>query len=510
MNADVATVNSSGSITSKGIGATIIIGSFIDKWGVPRDLHLLVGVGVKLSDSRLSDLLELIKAGEKILGDGNDYTTDSRSDLADAVDGGKDVVNSNNPSDKAIEDAIKELEDAINGMIKKPTTPQGVIGPDGDGNYYKPVGDPENVYEVVDENGNSKQPPEYVYNPDGDPVNKSEENQPAYPKDGFYYVEDPEGSNIYKQVNQDGTLKDSPAIWGGPDGKFGGGDDETVYKYGNDYWKHLGQNVWQKVDKSKPTELDPTLIGGGPDENPATDPVTPIYKHGDKYYVGPLPPGTDNGYYYGDKQTGGDGKLNSSATDQHSTDDKYYLVNGQMVPESQLSSIPGLEDTNNGDTIVIDGMEWTKVKTDSTGKYAMLVLNDVLPGGPVRYDDNSGFNQEYNAADIRGNVDSLYKNLNAPLLKKFASEAMIGSDDIGTWPASSPAMGIYAFIPKKADISSLTVSKRGLGYDYWTSTKTTSSGAVGFQVTVKENGDWHSKGVTQKVYIRPAIWVKQK
>ena len=512
MNDGVATVDSNGRVTAKGIGATIIIGSFTDKWGVPRDLHLLVGVGVKLSDSDLADLIDLIKEGEKILTENpGQWTTDSLHDLEDAVNNGKDVINSTNPDDQTIKDAIKEIEDAINGMDKRPQRPDEVVGPDKDGNYYRPIGDPENVYEVVDENGHSKQPPEFVYNPDGDPVAKPDKNRPAYPDGGSYYVEDPEGSNIYKPVNGGGVIKDKPAVWGGPDGMFGGGDDECVNKFGDDYWKHLGQNIWQKVDKNNPTQLVPTLIGGGPDNDPATDPVTPIYKHDDKYYVGPLPPGAVNGYYYGDKMSGGDGKVNSTTDMMHPTDDKYYLVDGKMVPESELTGIPGIAGTNIGDPIVIDGLEWTKVRVDDSGKYALLILNDKI--GPSPYDEDQGFNREYIAAGIRIIVESWYGGLNAPTLKKFANQAMIGTDDYMTWPytAGGSGTGIYAFIPKRSDIQTLPASKRNLGFDYWTATKTKSGDFVGYQIGVNSDGDWVTKSVVNlQTYARPAIWVKMQ
>jgi len=509
LNKDVAKVDSYGQITSEGVGVAVVLGSFIDKWGVPRDMHLLVGVGVKLSDSDLGHLIDLINKGEEILGnDPDQYMTDNLHDLEEAVSGGKDVINSPNPGDADIKNAIDELEKAINGMDKKPARPENIIGPDKDGNYYKPVGDPANVFEVVDENGNSKLPPEYVYNPDGDPVNKPDKNRPAHPDNGSYYVEDPEGSNIYKKICGSGTLKDKNAIWGGPDGMLGGGDDESVKKFGDDYWIHLGQNIWQKVDKNKPTQMDPTLIGGGPDDDPATDPVTPIYKHDDKYFVGPLPPGSANGYYYGDKQIGGDGKVNSSKDVMHPTDDKYYLVNGQMVPESKLPGIPGLEGVKNGDSVMVDGLEWTKVTTDSTGKYAMLILNDLI--GPMMYDYNVGFNSEYPSASIRIAVENWYQNLNAPMLKKVAHPAMIGTDDNQTWPyaGSGDGTGIYAFIPKRSDISTLPLAKRGLDFDYWTATKTKSGDFVGYQVTVNANGEWGTKSVIQSLYFRPAIWVK--
>ena len=44
-NENVATLDEDNDIVATGIGAAIIIGSFTDKWGVDRDLHLLVIVG---------------------------------------------------------------------------------------------------------------------------------------------------------------------------------------------------------------------------------------------------------------------------------------------------------------------------------------------------------------------------------------------------------------------------------------------------------------------------------
>jgi len=311
MNEAVASVDKNGDITSTGIGATIIIGSFTDKWGVPRDMHILTGVGIKYSDS----------------GAGN------------------------------------------------------LLGPDKDGNYYKPVEDPKNVFEVVDKNGEGKVPPEYVYNPDGDPVDKSDNNRPAKENDGSFYVEDPEGSNNYKEVNSDGTLKD-------------------------------------------------------------------------------------------------------------------------------INAIPGLDKTPDGGTIVIDGKEWTKVKTDVTGKCALLVLDELLPIGAVQYDSRNGFNYEYPSADIKAKVDNWYAGLNAPILKKFAWTTNISSNDYESWPTNKlDSAGTFAFIAKRADLMSLSVAKRGLGQDYWTATKTTFNDAVGYQVTVNSAGDWGMKGVTQTQYVRPAIWV---
>ncbi|MCL1809872.1 MAG: Ig-like domain-containing protein, partial [Clostridiales bacterium] len=146
----------------------------------------------------------------------------------------------------------------------------------GDGNWYKPVGAPPNVYEKVNEDGSSLTPPEYVYNPDGQP---------------------------------------------------GNGNNKPVGKFGSEYWVNMGQNVWRKVEG--PYTLGP-LTGGGPNMNPATGPVTPIYENNGKYYVGPLG-SSGSEYYYGDP-AGGNGTLDSTASSTEKDDVIYYKDdNGNMI-----------------------------------------------------------------------------------------------------------------------------------------------------------------------------------
>ncbi|MCL2773411.1 MAG: Ig-like domain-containing protein [Oscillospiraceae bacterium] len=344
----VATVNSStGAITGVSKGSAIIIGNFTDKWGVKQYIPILVGVGVSLDGTNLDDLINLINQGETILAlDPNPYTPDSLADLQTAVDNGKAVLNSENPDDATVQKAIDDLTNALNNLEKK--GPDDVIIGD-DGNYYRPVGKPAHVWEKVDKDGKpTNQPPQYVYNPGNKPGNSND--KPAYPDNkGGYWVEDPAGSNIYKQVGDDGNMIDSPAIWGGPDGKFGGGDDETVVKQSDgNYWVNRGQNVWQKV--TAPTTLG-QLTGGGTDRNPATNPVTPIYDNtanDGRYYVGPLgPDGDGNMYYYGDPKTGGNGYLDSSATATGGDDVKYYKdANGNMTTTKPSNPVTGVTITN--------------------------------------------------------------------------------------------------------------------------------------------------------------------
>jgi len=339
---EAATVDeNTGLITAVAKGAALIAGTFTDKWGIARDLHVVVFVDMR--NGSLGELMDWINKGEAILDldlEENPYTTDSLTDLENAVNGGKGVAGQADPGETDIQNAIDAIRDAIDGLEKLPPgtgKPDHWIPKPG-GGWYRPVGDPPNVYEVMDEDGKSKQPPEYIYNEDGDPAGQPGKNRPARPYGPFYYVEDPVGSNIWKKVKGDGTLQDSPAWWGGP-GSFGDGGEKEAVKFpgSDDYWVHIGQNVWRKVNKlpANTHALDPELVGGGPNENPVATPARPIVENGGKYYVHV---GTENGYplYYGDKQKGGDGKLNSTPGTLHGTDEKYYLIDGKMVSASDI------------------------------------------------------------------------------------------------------------------------------------------------------------------------------
>ena len=325
-NTNVATVNGSGAITSTGLGAAIVIGSFTDKWGVDRDLHLLVGVGVILSGSGLDKLLGLIDEGGSILAkEAGQYTAGSIETLEAAVNGGIALLEGGDPSAQEILDAISALENALGSLEKKPEVPPGVVGPDTNGNYYKPVGEPENVFEVVDEKGNSLDPGEYVYNEYGDPVGEEDENLPAYNLDGAY-------------------------------------------------WVHVGQNVWQEVIGLD--EFGP-LTGGGPDGNPVTSPAQPIFEHRGKYFVGPLGP-KDDPYYYGDKLVGGNGTLDSTAGILHGTDEKFYLNKGVMTNKKPIVDGSGqkvvgkvLSAADAGDV-----SDWVEIARN--GDYSLIVRTNYI------------------------------------------------------------------------------------------------------------------------------------
>ncbi|MCL2106719.1 MAG: hypothetical protein FWH26_06655, partial [Oscillospiraceae bacterium] len=386
LQADVATVNASGVIKAEGKGAAIILGEFTDIWGVRRDIHILVMVGIR--SGSLADLLEWIAKGEGILElEDNPYTSGSLADLENAVDGGWDVVDMEDPSEQQVQDAIDAIKDAIDALEKDKQRPENVLGPDSGGNYYKPVDYPPNVYEIVDEDGNSiSQPPAYIYNEDGDPIGSEEKNRPAEKGDNewTYWVEDPEGSNIWKKVDSNGSLDEDSAIWGGGNGKPGGGDDKPAKLFDNDYWVNRGQNVWQKVNPNgnNNKQLGP-VTGGGPDRDPSTDGVTQIYEHSDgKFFVGPLgEPGHE--YYYGDP-IGGDGFLDSTAGQLYGDDVIWYKdSNGNMTTTPPVGGgNPDVADENgNGGRVLSpeqtgDTVDWIEIAR--SGAYSLILRSSFL------------------------------------------------------------------------------------------------------------------------------------
>jgi len=306
----VATVDSkSGAITAVDDGVTTILGEFTDKWGTPRIVKVVALVGHSKDNS---------------LGGGGIV------DKGDLIDG-------------------------------------------GNGNWYRPVGKPPHVYEVVDEDGKSNVPPQYIYNPGDEP---GDENDREAEKDGNnYYVENP--ANIWTPVGPDGNLNEDGAIWGGPNGKPGGGDDMPVVNFDGEYWVDMGQNVWKKV--MGPYELGP-LTGGGPDLNPATDPVIEIYDYtanDGRYYVGPLVDAEGDEYYHGDSNLyNRNGTLDSTAEMLHGDDMVYYMDKaGNMVtkkPEKDMSEAPTLVGNNlippsfTGDTV-----DWMEIARN--GSYSLIV-----------------------------------------------------------------------------------------------------------------------------------------
>ncbi|MDR3314111.1 MAG: Ig-like domain-containing protein [Oscillospiraceae bacterium] len=529
----VATVSANGTILAVSKGAAVIVGAFTDKWGVKQDIHILVGVEITLGDDLLSELLEWIKKGEVILDlDDNPYTSDTLSDLQDAVNNGKSVLDLSSPSNSQLSSAIDEIKDAIDGLKKKPTMPSDVID-DGKGNYYRPIGDPKNVYMVVKPDGTPKHnPPQYVYDRDadgdGNPLTGGALEK-ANPYNGLYYVEDPAGSNIYKQVNSNGTLKDSPAIWGGPDGKFGGNDDQPVYKYGGAYYIDLGQNIFRKVED--PVTLG-DMVGGGPDENPSTYPVTPIFDNTSrdgKYYVGPLGPYADGNYFfYGDKVIGGDGLVNSTSDTMHGTDALYYYSNGVMTTTPPSTTTPSTDTPKSqlasktlGDIIVLDGIEWVIVGKSGAAPQPLWLLwmYDPTLCGKSAF----GLNSTYEGSYLQDYLTKWYNDHGMPRLKAATKEAALSLNDSGIGIVGDP--GVYGknvlfplgfqeveylsqyavSIVGQAKAASLAVPKTSV--NYWTRGAKSATQLYYITGAGEVVNYRYATSTSTDYYVRPAVWI---
>lgn len=75
--------------------------------------------------------------------------------------------------------------------------PGHVKGPDG--HWYRPLGRPSHIYEVLDENGDSKEPAEYVYSPDGIPGN-GEDRRGHAGINGSFWAEGAGNSGIWQEI----------------------------------------------------------------------------------------------------------------------------------------------------------------------------------------------------------------------------------------------------------------------------------------------------------------------
>ena len=308
-NTGVATITAAGQVSLISKGTAVLLGEFTDRWGVPRTMTMLLGVDIIVGKTKLSDLQDAIKEGEAILNlNPNPYKDVDLGVLQGAVDAGKTLLTTD-PNDTQIGNAIDAIEDAIDDLTFKSGIGDGIIETPNGNKYKRPSG-PENVYEVLDNNGNSKVPPEYIYDPDGslsdEPPTLGDE-VPAY-KDGYiYYAEEaPKGSNIFVPIKEDGSLDTPNAKWGGADKKPGGNDDRPATKAGGTWYAEdpAGSNLWKPVKTSTGAgqgTLQPAedWLGGGANGKPnGTDNLFPIIEHDGEYYAGPFGTGDDQ-YYVG-------------------------------------------------------------------------------------------------------------------------------------------------------------------------------------------------------------------
>jgi hypothetical protein len=184
-----------------------------------------------------------------------------------------------------------------------------------------------------------------------------------------------------------------------------------------------------------------------------------------------------------------------------------------LDPEPPIEK-PDISGPNNGDTIVIDGIEWIKVRTDTTNPNLVLLMLKGVTGPCVEY-NNIRKIVEYNATNppsIRSYVDTWYAALNAPTLKKIAWEVNIGATPYQSWPGKKLAGETnytkVAFVPMLSDISHLMKANN---HRYWLADiyqdKTT---LCWHNSIIQGNGDFVTNGVIpdlSNVYVRPCIWV---
>ena len=256
------------------------------------------------------------------------------------------------------------------------TPPGGLLGPDVNGDWYKPTDTP-NIYEIVDEDGTSKDPEKFIFDTDKDGNPLTGGNLVVKPDGGKWYTENPK--DIYREIDANGHPKSENAgIWVGNDGKFGTPDDKPASKKSDGNWyADMGQNIFHDVDGPNKGKL----VGGGWDYNPVSAPVLPIFEKNGTYYVGPMQDNDGYDYYFGDAADG-NGLVESSASNTSADDVIWYLgLDGNMTTEKPQYMPDGvikvgddfwqlLPDAGNGTDI------YGKVTVSPDGKLATPILEN--------------------------------------------------------------------------------------------------------------------------------------
>ena len=287
---------------------------------------------------------------------------------------------------------------------------------------------------------------------------------PTNPGNGNYWKETPK--NIWWLYDKDDILVLGP-LWGGYDGKPGGGDDIFAVEFknngANSYWISCGQNIWQEVEEENPYELGVLTGGGGMTTkqkgNPAItrENARPVYEHiNDIFYLGPLIDADGDVYYIGDNKLNGDGYVNSvsgrwnidSDDAVHSTDQKWYLIGGVMVPEK-----PGktpIIDKEVGEEFPDDkGIVWVVIAKE--GDFKLIITKNTYDRTPYNTSDrytlfeNStlyGVMQNWFNNQAGGNIKALaldyaYQNADGQPVAKKTTGAGIEYDWNGSFPSSS-------------------------------------------------------------------------
>ena len=195
-----------------------------------------------------------------------------------------------------------------------------------------------------------------------------------------------------------------------------------------------------------------------------------------------------------------------------------------QTPEPPLPPIPpakpDIAGAKDGDIILIDGVEWVKVRTDPRNSDLVLLMLNGVTGPCVKYND-SGFIAEYfstsKTPSIKTYVDNWYGALISPTLKKIAWNVALGVSPNQTSPGLAIAgeknsVGV-AFIPRLKDINNISMAN---GYRYWRSDNYPDDKTQGITwdmigiIAVNGDSQFNATADNSGIYVRPCIWVTSK
>ena len=399
----VAEITKQGQVTIVSKGTAVMLGDFIDRWGVPRTITMLVGVDVIVGKTKLSDLEDWIRKAEVILNlEPNPYNESDLAALQVAKEAGEALLYQN-PGDTQIDAAIAAIDNAIKALRFKDGIGSTIVIPPENGGPKKlrKTGTPK-VYEVLDdETGQPTVPPTYIYDEDDsigqEPPEWSGDETPAFPDGNLYYVETPEGSNIWEQINPDTGARTGVKKWGGADGRPGGnGADKDLPAYW-DGAKWLaedpeGSNLWKPVGNPKTTLDDnpANWVGGGSDGLPdGNNDLYPFSVVDGEVVAGPFQP--DNYYIRrgpnGRFDTSGDGTGKPVGNAASGDDQKaYWDGSGWTNTPPVTGTAPSITSANS--TSVVNGTGGT-FQVTATGSAPITYSLSGAPSG-VTINSTSG------------------------------------------------------------------------------------------------------------------------
>ena len=359
-------------------------------------------------------------------------------------------------------------------LVTVSANPSQPLGPGPNGDYYESTSTP-NVYEVVDEDGNPKTPnKEYIFDvsKDNTPHTGGTLTVVKGVPDGKWYTETPAG--IYHEVDGSGNYDTNNGKTAGTDGIIGSSDDKAVTKYGSNWYESVGKNVFKAVTGPNAG----TLVGGGFDSNPDTNPAKPIAEKEGKYLVGPMTDSENNTFYYGDPSTG---NLDSESNALKGNDVIWYVGEGGGLTQTKPVRPPvvggGTVDLGGitlppvtGDTpvsvynlqlkFIADGYCWQIIAIDKNGnclitttdakkneQLIQLDENGIFMTTTQRYDalkttsvyeDTASWGiNDYSATVLHGAVSTIYAGLTD--LKTIALPAVYGNNDLSLVNTQSAA-----------------------------------------------------------------------